>query len=110
MTGPATSTISTDLAYTVRKDMVQALADMGIDVEASHHEVAIGQHEIDFEYGDAINTADRATTFKTSSRRPPSSTGCTPPSCPSRSRASTARACTSTMSLGFLDEGQRLRR
>ena len=37
---------------------------MGIDVEASHHEVAIGQHEIDFEYGDAILTADRAMTFK----------------------------------------------
>src|ERR687893_194481 len=55
---------SSDLAYTVRKDMVKALADMGIDVEASHHEVAIGQHEIDFEYGDAILTADRATTFK----------------------------------------------
>lgn len=56
---------SMDLAYTVRKDMVKALADMGIEVEASHHEVAIGQHEIDFEYGDAVVTADRATTFKT---------------------------------------------
>ena len=55
---------STDLAYTVRKDMVKALADMAIDVEASHHEVAVGQHEIDFEYGDAITTADRAVTFK----------------------------------------------
>jgi glutamine synthetase len=55
---------SSDLAYTVRKDMVKALEDMGIEVEASHHEVAIGQHEIDFEYGDAIVTADRATTFK----------------------------------------------
>ena len=56
---------STDEAYTVRKDMVKALGEMGIDVEASHHEVATGQHEIDFEYGDAVNTADRATTFKT---------------------------------------------
>ncbi len=56
--------LSTDLASTVRKDMVMALAEMGIDVEASHHEVAIGQHEIDFEYGDAIATADRALTFK----------------------------------------------
>ncbi|MEA2529211.1 MAG: glutamine synthetase, partial [Thermomicrobiales bacterium] len=56
--------LSTDLASTVRKDMVVALEEMGIDVEASHHEVAIGQHEIDFEYGDAIVTADRATTFK----------------------------------------------
>lgn len=56
--------LSTDLASTVRKDMVGALEDMGIDVEASHHEVAIGQHEIDFEYGKAIQTADRVVTFK----------------------------------------------
>jgi len=56
--------LSTDLASTVRKDMVRALGQMGIDVEASHHEVAIGQHEIDFEYGDAIPTSDRAVTFK----------------------------------------------
>ncbi len=56
--------LSTDLASTVRKDMVRALMDMDIDVEASHHEVAIGQHEIDFQYGPAIPTADRAQTFK----------------------------------------------
>ena len=49
--------LSTDLASHVRKDMVLALEEMGIEVEASHHEVAIGQHEIDFEYGDAL--ADR---------------------------------------------------
>jgi len=55
---------STDLGYEVRKDMVHAQKAMGIDVEASHHEVAIGQHEIDFEYGPALATADRATTFK----------------------------------------------
>ena len=56
--------LSTDLAGTVRKDMVMALEEMGIEVEASHHEVAIGQHEIDFEYGPAIPTADRAVSFK----------------------------------------------
>jgi glutamine synthetase len=55
---------STDIASTVRKDMVIALDQMGIEVEASHHEVAVGQHEIDFEYGDALPTADRAVTFK----------------------------------------------
>ena len=55
---------STDLASTIRKDMVHHLDLMGIEVEASHHEVAVGQHEIDFEYGEAIPTADRALTFK----------------------------------------------
>jgi glutamine synthetase len=56
--------LSTDLALTVRKDMVNALDAMGIEVEASHHEVAVGQHEIDFEYGPAVATGDRAQTFK----------------------------------------------
>ena len=56
--------LSTDLASTVRKDMVRALHEMDIDVEASHHEVATGQHEIDFEYGLGIPTADRAVSFK----------------------------------------------
>jgi glutamine synthetase len=55
---------STDQASTIRKEMVRALGQMGIEVEASHHEVAVGQHEIDFEYGDALTTADRAVTFK----------------------------------------------
>lgn len=56
--------LSTDLASTVRKDMVRALMEMGIEVEASHHEVAIGQHEIGFQYGPAVKTADNAVSFK----------------------------------------------
>lgn len=56
--------LSTDLAISVRAEMVNALQDMGINVEASHHEVAIGQHEIDFRYGKALETADNAVTFK----------------------------------------------
>ncbi len=55
---------STDRAITVRKDMVAALEVLGIMAEASHHEVAIGQHEIDFKYADAVTTADNAITFK----------------------------------------------
>lgn len=55
---------STDPASTIRKQMTIALDEMGIEVEASHHEVAIGQHEIDFQYGEALATADRAVTFK----------------------------------------------
>lgn len=55
---------STDLAHDIRQDMVDALEAFGIRVEASHHEVAHGQHEIDFEYADALRTADNAVTFK----------------------------------------------
>ncbi len=55
---------STDLAQEVRQDMVDALEGFGIKVEAAHHEVAAGQHEIDFEYADALKTADNAITFK----------------------------------------------
>jgi glutamine synthetase len=55
---------STDLASYVRKEMVNALEHMGIQVETSHHEVAAGQHEIDFEYADALTAADNTVTFK----------------------------------------------
>jgi glutamine synthetase len=56
--------VSTDLASDIRKDMVLALAEMGITVEQAHHEVAVGQHEIDFRSADALLTADNAITFK----------------------------------------------
>ncbi|RLC74725.1 MAG: type I glutamate--ammonia ligase [Chloroflexi bacterium] len=55
---------STDQAITVRKGMVAALQALGIVVEASHHEAAPGQHEIDFQYADALTAADNSITFK----------------------------------------------
>ena len=48
----------------VRRDIVLTLEQMGFEIEASHHECARGQHEIDFKYGDALTTADRVMTFK----------------------------------------------
>jgi glutamine synthetase len=57
--------LTTDEAANVRKEMVEALEELGIVVEASHHEVAIGQHEIDFKYDDAMRTSDNAVTFRT---------------------------------------------
>ena len=48
----------------VRRDIVLNLEQMGFEIEASHHECARGQHEIDFKYGDALTTADRVMTFK----------------------------------------------
>lgn len=53
-----------DLGGNARKDMTTVLKEMGFKIEASHHEVAPGQHEIDFEYDDALNTADNIMTFK----------------------------------------------
>lgn len=53
-----------DRGTAVREDMITALDSFGIDVEAGHHEVAAGQHEIDFHYGPALTAADAAVTFK----------------------------------------------
>lgn len=53
-----------DLGSAARREMVFALEDMGYEVEASHHECAPGQHEIDFKYGEALASADRIQTFK----------------------------------------------
>ncbi len=53
-----------DLGEEARRDMVNALVEMGFEIEAAHHEVAAGQHEIDFKYEDAIKTADNIATFK----------------------------------------------
>ncbi len=53
-----------DLAEDVRREIVRALTQMGFTIEASHHEVAKGQHEIDFVYDDALKNADKVVTFK----------------------------------------------
>jgi glutamine synthetase len=53
-----------DTAVTVRSELMDTLEKMGLDVEAGHHEVARGQHEIDFKYGEALRTADNVLTLK----------------------------------------------
>jgi len=53
-----------DLGEDVRREIVLALEQMGFHVEAAHHEVAPGQHEIDFRYDEALITADNVTTFR----------------------------------------------
>jgi glutamine synthetase len=53
-----------DLGENARRDMVLVLEEMGFEIEASHHEVAPAQHEIDFKYDDALKTADNIMTFK----------------------------------------------
>lgn len=53
-----------DAAEDLRRHVVLALTEMGFEIEASHHEVAESQHEIDFKYGDALSVADKVITFK----------------------------------------------
>lgn len=53
-----------DLGENARRDIILALEEMGFEIEASHHEVSPGQHEIDFKYSDPLLTADRVTTLK----------------------------------------------
>lgn len=53
-----------DMGENARRFMVLTLEEMGFEIEASHHEVAPGQHEIDFKYSDALDVADKIMTFK----------------------------------------------
>ncbi|WP_338782034.1 type I glutamate--ammonia ligase [Metabacillus sp. FJAT-52054] len=54
----------TDLGENCRRDIVLELEEMGFEIEASHHEVAPGQHEIDFKYASAVKACDDIQTFK----------------------------------------------
>lgn len=53
-----------DHGEATRREICMNLEEMGFEVETSHHEVANGQHEIDFKYADALKTADNIMTFK----------------------------------------------
>lgn len=53
-----------DDAVRVRSELMAALNTMGLEVEVGHHEVALGQHEIDFKFADALKTADNVLTLK----------------------------------------------
>jgi glutamine synthetase len=55
---------ASDEAVRVRTELMDALASMGLQVEMGHHEVALGQHEIDFRFDDALRTADNVLTLK----------------------------------------------
>jgi glutamine synthetase len=54
-----------DAATSLRRETVMALQELGIDVEYSHHEVGISQHEIDLRFDDALTMADKVQTYKT---------------------------------------------
>ncbi len=52
------------VATSMWRQVTDGLAAFGIETEAMHHEVATGQHEIDFRYSNALKTADNAVTFR----------------------------------------------
>jgi glutamine synthetase len=79
-----------DLGEDARRAIVDRLEQMGFEIEAAHHEVAHGQHEIDFRYADALTTADNLATFRFVVR------DVAKRSCRSRSSDRTAAACTHT--------------
>lgn len=56
--------LATDEAHTIIREITAALETLGIEVEASHHEVGPGQYEVDFKYGNALITADRLLTLR----------------------------------------------
>lgn len=58
-----------DLGEIVRGEIVDTLERLGFEMEADHHEVANGQHEIDFKYSDALTQADNVTTVKIITRQ-----------------------------------------
>jgi len=53
-----------DTGINCRREIIETLEEMGFEIEASHHEVAEGQHEINFKYADALTAADNTLTFK----------------------------------------------
>ena len=53
-----------DLGENARRDIVLTMEDLGVEIEASHHEIAAGQHEVDLKYGEALSIADAFMTFK----------------------------------------------
>lgn len=57
-----------DEGENARRDIVMTLEEMGVIVEASHHEMAPAQHEIDLRYDEALTTADNIMTFKLATR------------------------------------------
>ncbi|MCI5143904.1 MAG: glutamine synthetase, partial [Candidatus Electrothrix sp. ATG1] len=53
-----------DRGINCRREIIETLEAMGFEIEASHHEVAEGQHEVNFKYADALKAADNTVTFK----------------------------------------------
>ena len=90
-----------DSAQDMRGEMLAAMKAMGVKVEKHHHEVASAQHELGMKFDTLVTTwPTRCRSTSTASTTSPSPTARRPPSCRSRSLATTARACTCTSRSG----------
>lgn len=87
---------SDDEAVRVRTELMAALKSMGLEVEVGHHEVALGQHEIDFRFADALRTADNVLTLKYTVKAIAAQHGLIASFMPKPIFGSTARGCTAT--------------
>lgn len=72
-----------DLGGDIRREICLVLSKMGFEVETSHHEVAVGQHEVDFKYSNALKAADNIMTFKLAVRAIAKNTDYVQPLCQS---------------------------
>ena len=86
--------------YDVITEICDAMLALGWGPYQNDHEDANGQFEMNWEYDDALMTADRHASSSSWSRRSPRSMGCAPPSCPSRSPNLTGNGCHAHVSLG----------
>jgi len=88
--------MSSYTGYTIIKEIVKALKNFGINAEAAHHEVGRGQYEIDFNYGNALETADRVVTLKYAVKKIAQMRGLLATFMPKPFRALPEMACTCT--------------
>ena len=56
--------LSTNFTQSIRRKMMSTLSELGMCVDSAHHEIGSGQHEIDFDYGDALVSADQILTAR----------------------------------------------
>jgi glutamine synthetase len=89
-----------DDAQDLRSEMLSTMKRIGMKVDKHHHEVASCQHELGLIFSTLTDQADQIQKYKYVIHRSPRPTASRPPSCPSPSRATTARGCTSTCRSG----------
>ena len=89
-----------DSAMDIRGEMVSTMIEMGLPMDKHHHEVGAAQHELGLTFGTLTRPPTGCRSTNMSCTWSPRPTARPRPSCPSRSRRTTARACTPTCRSG----------